>query len=127
MTYTITITENKGYPAAVSRGNDLIAALKNNGIEFNCETFDFERFANAMNEWMGKDSVSLEWTTEAPKVAGLYMAEYLEAQEKKSIPVKVLFPTKEPWIMLYGSAENVGISDFSRWLGPIPLALGGGE
>ncbi len=62
-------------------------------------------------------SVSLEWTTEAPKAVGLYFAE--RRSDGVISPVEL---DGDGDVFFTGNDCMYSAHRFSRWLGPIPLA-----
>lgn len=68
-------------------------------------------------------TVSLEWSTEAPKVAGLYFADLNEVRDGYTI-VEYYYDD-QAGAFETGSTDPINNRDITRWLGPIPMPPNG--
>jgi len=73
-------------------------------------------------------AVSLEWITEAPKVAGLYFAKVAEetfpgAKSGGVEIVEVYESSLRDFLMVLVMRSDFGaqLFEFTRWLGPLPM------
>jgi hypothetical protein len=131
MTYTVTTTEPGAEPVAIPQSkrkaaiDEIMAVLY--GIEDRVDIFT--GIANVclgvLSESGAVKSVSLEWTTEAPKADGAYWPFVYGVVWPT--PVKVLVAPdffRIDWCVDgFEWDAPFNASDVTRWLGPIPLAV----